>query len=111
MARPASTPDVFSALGHPRRRLILELLGQQDLTVAELTRELGIAQPSVSEQLSLLREVGLVDSTSQGRKRVYRINPAPLRTVADWLVHLDAFWDERFARLGRLLEDLDEEST
>lgn len=88
---------------------MLELLAGGDRGVTELAAELNISQPSVSEQLATLRSVGLVNSTAQGRQRIYRIDTAPLQEVSEWVTRLDIFWDERIARLGRLLTALDRE--
>lgn len=88
---------------------MLELLAGGDRGVTELAAELNISQPSVSEQLATLRRVGLVNSTAQGRQRIYRIDTAPLQEVSEWVARLDVFWDERMARLGRLLTTLDRE--
>ena len=104
---PATTFDIFTAIGNPRRRQILHLLAMKDYGVVELAEQLGISQPSVSEQLSSLKKVGLVESNAKGRQQIYRLDAAPLREVADWVVELNAFWDERFARLGELVEQLE----
>lgn len=66
-------------------------------------------RPTVSEHLAALRSVGLVTSSKRGRERVYRLDTAPLRDVTDWVSTLEAFWDERFDRLGRLLQTIYEE--
>jgi hypothetical protein len=40
----------------------------------------------------------------RGRERINRLNPAALKTAADWLNHFDRFWDERFAKLKEAVE-------
>lgn len=110
MARPPAVLDTFSAIGHPRRREILSLLAAEDKVVSELVDAVGVSQPAVSEHLAALRSVGLVKCSKRGRERLYRLDTAPLRDVADWISTLEAFWDERFARLGQLLETIDGES-
>ncbi|PJJ71687.1 DNA-binding transcriptional ArsR family regulator [Diaminobutyricimonas aerilata] len=81
----AARADLFSAIADPRRRRILELLRSADRTVGELTADLGIAQPSVSQHLRLLADLGLVASTRRGTSSVYRLTPEPLATVRDWV--------------------------
>lgn len=109
MARPPAVVDVFSAIGHPRRREILGLLAAEDRGVAALVTELGVSQPTVSEHLALLRSVGLVESRKQGRERVYRLETRPLHDVTDWVYRLETFWDGRIERLGRLLGTMETE--
>lgn len=107
---PAAVLDVFSVIGHPRRREILGLLATEDRGVSALVAELGVAQATVSEHLALLRSVGLVESRKRGRERVYRLDPQPLHDVTDWIAQLETFWDSRIDRLGRLLESIESES-
>jgi DNA-binding transcriptional ArsR family regulator len=80
--------DLFSALGDANRRRILELLATSDRAVGQLAAGLGITQPSVTQHLAVLREVGLVDSTRDGTRHVYRLLRAPLGEVTDWIQRL-----------------------
>jgi DNA-binding transcriptional ArsR family regulator len=81
-------PDVFVVLGDARRRRILELLSVSERSVGELTAELGIAQPSVTQHLTALREVGLVTSEKRGTSSIYSVVRAPLALVTDWISSL-----------------------
>ncbi|WP_120002775.1 ArsR/SmtB family transcription factor [Nesterenkonia muleiensis] len=110
MVRPPAVLDTFSAIGHPRRRAIMSLLATEDKVVSDLVAAVGVSQSAVSEHLAALRSVGLVTYRKRGRERLYRLDTAPLRDVTDWISTLEAFWDERFDRLGRLLETIDEEN-
>lgn len=104
-----TTFDIFSAIGNPRRRQILDLLSGKEYGVMELADRLGISQPSVSEQLATLKKVELVKSSVRGRRHIYQLNPAPLAEVANWVITLDTFWGERFEQLGVLVEQLNKE--
>jgi DNA-binding transcriptional ArsR family regulator len=77
--------DIFSAIGDANRRRILELLAESERTVGELTEALGIAQPSVSQHLVVLRGVGLVEATPRGRASVNRLVRGPLAEVTGWI--------------------------
>lgn len=77
--------------------------------MSELVVEVGGSQPTVSEHLVQLRSVGLVSSTKRGRERIYRLDPAPLDEIAEWISTLEAFWDERFERLARTVAAIDAE--
>ena len=108
MTRPPAVVDVFSAIGHPRRRDLVDALARKDQRVSELVDELGLAQSTVSEHLGVLRSVGLVDSMKHGREQIYSLNPVPLREVSVWVSRLKVFWAERHQRLAILLEAIDE---
>ena len=106
MARAATTTDAFNAVAEPRRREILDALAGGELAVGDLTELLGLAQPQVSKHLRVLREVGLVDVRDDGRRRLYRVNAAPLRAVHDWVVGYERLWNERFDLVDDVLDEL-----
>ncbi|GAA3903385.1 ArsR/SmtB family transcription factor [Actinoplanes auranticolor] len=89
MARAATTTDAFNAVAEPRRREILDLLADGELSVNDLVALLGLAQPQVSKHLRVLREVDLVQVRDQGRRRLYRLNPEPLKPIQQWLSQYD----------------------
>ena len=84
MSNRAIAKDVFHAIGDQNRRRIIELLAAGERSVGELAAELGIAQPSVSQHLALLREVGLTESTRRGTSTIVALTPGPLQDVAAW---------------------------
>lgn len=63
----------LQALAAPSRLLILDNLGEGPMTVGELTDAVGMEQSAVSHQLRLLRDLGFVVGTRQGRHMVYRL--------------------------------------
>jgi DNA-binding transcriptional ArsR family regulator len=106
MARAATTTDAFNAVAEPRRRQILDLLSSDELPVNDLVARLGLAQPLVSKHLRVLREVGLVDVRDEGRQRMYRLNPGPLKPIHDWVKKYEQSWSERFDRMDVVLAEL-----
>src|ERR1700754_4076551 len=109
MARAATTTDAFNAVAEPRRREILDLLAQGERPVNDLVDLLGLAQPQVSKHLRVLREVDLVHVRDEGRQRLYRLNPEPLRSIDDWLRKYQRLWAERFEAMDAVLAELKEE--
>ncbi len=79
MARATTTSDAFNAVAEPRRRQILDALASGERSVGELVEALQVAQPVVSKHLKVLRDVDLVAMRESGRRRLYRLNGAPLR--------------------------------
>ena len=106
MARAATTADAFNAVAEPRRRQVLDALAFGELSVTDLVRLMGLAQPQVSKHLRVLREVGLVDVRDNGRQRMYRINGHPLKPIHDWVKNYEAAWSERFDHLDVVLDEL-----
>jgi DNA-binding transcriptional ArsR family regulator len=106
MPRRPTTADAFNAVAEPRRRQILDVLAGGERPVNDLVRRLRLAQPHVSRHLRVLREVGLVKVRDQGRQRLYRLNGRPLKPIYDWVSHHQRTWNQRFAALDEVLEDL-----
>ena len=75
----------------------------------DLVSALALAQPQVSKHLRVLREVGLVEVRSDGRRRMYRVNGRSLKPIHDWVRTFEKTWTQRFERLDTVLEELEEE--
>jgi DNA-binding transcriptional ArsR family regulator len=106
MARAATTTDAFNAVAEPRRRQLLDALAGGERSVSELVERLGLAQPQVSKHLAVLREVGLVQVREAGRQRLYRLDPGPLRSIADWLRPYERAMSERFDLMDDVIQEL-----
>lgn len=81
----------LAALSDPTRRQIFERLAAGPSPVGVLADGLPVSRPAVSQHLKVLKEAGLVSDESQGTRRIYRIDPAGLGAIRQWL---DRFWDE-----------------
>lgn len=94
----------FDVLGDPVRRRILELLASEELTAGDVVsvigNEFGITQSAVSQHLKVLRETGFAGMRAEGTRRVYSLDPAPLRGVDEWLDPFRRFWAPRLDALG-----------
>ncbi len=86
----------LDVLGDPVRRRILELLAAGERSSGAITdvirEEFGITQPAVSQHLRVLREAGFATVRPEGARRLYAVNPEPLRDVDAWLDPFRAFW-------------------
>ena len=79
MPRAATTSDIFNAIAEPRRRDILDYLAPRERPVGDIVAALGLAQPSVSKHLRVLRDVGLVRRAAR-RPAGASIAPTPRRS-------------------------------
>jgi DNA-binding transcriptional ArsR family regulator len=108
MAAAADMSTLMRTLGDPTRRVLFERIVQgEDMTVSALVRGGSISQPAVSQHLKALREAGLVTERREGRNAHYRAVPGGLAPLVDWLDHYGVFWRERFAKLDKLLKEID----
>jgi DNA-binding transcriptional ArsR family regulator len=90
----------FDVLGDPVRRRILELLADGERSAGEIGAtvqvEFGITQPAVSQHLRVLRDSGFAIVRPEGTRRLYAVDPTPLRDVADWVERNRRRWEEGF---------------
>jgi DNA-binding transcriptional ArsR family regulator len=96
--------DVFTAIAHPVRRQLLDLLSQDDHSVNELAGPFDLSRPAISQHLRVLLEAGLVAEHRQGRERRYRLQAERLQEVQRWLQTYQHFWRHRLQALGGYLE-------
>ncbi|TDD64276.1 ArsR family transcriptional regulator [Actinomadura darangshiensis] len=101
------TADVFAALASPVRRDLTALLLDGPRPVNDLAAHFAMSRPSVSEHLRVLRDAGLVSEQRDGRQRIYRLEPAPLREMSEWLTPYERFWREKLSELRELLDEED----
>jgi len=103
MSRLKTTHDVFSAIGEPRRRLLIEQLVVKEMTVNELVSIVEWSQPTVSKHLSVLRKVNIVAERREGRFRYYRVRPEELRPIQEWLHQFEKYWGGAMDQLDSYL--------
>src|SRR5215472_4689887 len=109
VARSSTTSDVFNALGDTHRREILDALVAGEKAVGAIVSDLSMSQPQVSKHLRVLSEVGLVRCRAEGRRRLYRLEPARLRPLHDWLVKYEQAWNDRLDRMDDYLKELQQQ--
>jgi DNA-binding transcriptional ArsR family regulator len=108
MARASTTSDVFNAIADVHRREILDALITGEKPVGAIVSDLAMSQPQVSKHLRVLSEVGLVSCRAEGRLRLYRLEPARLRPMHEWLGKYEQAWIDRLDRLDDYLNNLQE---
>ena len=96
--------DVFSAIGEPTRRRLLDLLGRGEQPVNRLAQPFRMTRPAISQHLRVLRHAGLVTVRRVGRERRYRLRAKPLEEVYDWVAHYERFWRKKLKALGKYLD-------
>jgi DNA-binding transcriptional ArsR family regulator len=95
---------VFDALGDPgRRELMQEISARGSATATELAAERDVTRQAVSKQLNALADAGLLRARREGRETRYEVTPEPLGDAMAWIADVGGRWDDRLARLRRLL--------
>jgi DNA-binding transcriptional ArsR family regulator len=106
MARSSTTSDVFNAIAEEHRRDILDTLIAGEKAVGTIVNDLSMSQPQVSKHLRVLSEVGLVRCRADGRRRFYRLEPAHLRPLHDWVAKYEQAMNDRLDRMDDYLAEL-----
>ena len=93
-----------AAIGDPTRRRILDYLRGGERSAGDLAEQFPISRPAVSRHLRVLREAALVAERREGKHRIYRLEPAPLAVLDEWLASYRTFWAARLTDLKQLVE-------
>lgn len=97
--------DLWSAIGDPTRRRILDLLLiDGDGTATTLAEQLPVTRQAVAKHLGVLDRVALVRATPIGREKRYRVDEAQLARAVAELAAVSAAWDARLRRIKRIAE-------
>src|SRR6184192_4572484 len=96
----------FAALADPTRRSILARLAGGEATVSELAEPFALSLQAISKHLKVLQRAGLIEQGRQAQWRPCRLQPEPLRTVADWVGQYRRHWEESFERMDVYLREL-----
>ncbi len=109
VARASTTSDVFNAIAEAGRRAILDALMTGEKAVGAIVDDLAMSQPQVSKHLRVLSEVGLVTCRAEGRRRLYRLEPAHFRPLREWLAKYELAWNDRMDRVDDYLRELQQQ--
>lgn len=101
---PTAAQSAFRALADPTRREILRLLGDADMTIAQVSGRFDMTRAAVKKHLTVLSDGGLISVEARGRERINRLNPSGFTPVFDWLEYFDSFWNDKLADLKSAIE-------
>ena len=96
--------DAWLALADGTRRAIVERLGHGPLAVGELSRDLPVSRPAVSQHLKVLKSAGLVRDRAAGTRRVYQLDPTGLEVLR---AELDRFWTQALATYAQTIDQIE----
>ncbi|WP_007516773.1 ArsR/SmtB family transcription factor [Pseudofrankia saprophytica] len=107
----AINDDLWSAIGDPTRRRLLDLLLTTDAgTATSLSEQLPVTRQAVAKHLGVLDRVGLVQATPAGREKRYRVDEAQLARAVAQLNAVGNAWDARLRRIKQIAEAIQKNS-
>ena len=93
---PSSIHRGLQAIAEPRRREILRLVRDRELTAGDISSHFDVTRPAISQHLKVLADAGLLTVRREGTRRLYRTRPEGL---AELRTYLQTFWHDRLHRL------------
>ena len=100
----------FHALADATRRGIIDRLSQGPASVSELAKPYGSSLAAIHQHVQILQASGLITTEKHGRTRECRISGEAVLRVETWLSERRTLWENRFDRLGRLLENHEDQT-
>ncbi|HET7869468.1 MAG TPA: metalloregulator ArsR/SmtB family transcription factor [Actinomycetota bacterium] len=89
------------AIAEPRRRQILRLVRDEEMSAGEIASHFEVTRSAVSQHLRVLKDAGLVSERRNGTRRIYRIRPEGLAELREFI---DGLWEIKLATLKRVAE-------
>jgi DNA-binding transcriptional ArsR family regulator len=93
---------VLDAISSPRRREILRLVWERELSAGDIASRFDVSWPAVSQNLAVLRRAGLVTERREANRRYYRADPEALGSLR---VVLQEMWTQDLGRLQRAVAE------
>ncbi len=91
---------VLDAIASPKRREILRLVWNQELSAGAIADHFDVSWPAVSQNLKVLRVAGLIVERREGNRRFYRADPPALGSLR---VAVEEMWRTDFDSLREVL--------
>jgi DNA-binding transcriptional ArsR family regulator len=102
--------DLWSAIGDPTRRSLIDLLlSAGPGTATSLAEVLPVSRQAVAKHLAVLDRVGLVHAVPAGRERHFRVDDAQLARAVAQLSAVGSAWDARLRRIKRIAEAIEKQ--
>jgi DNA-binding transcriptional ArsR family regulator len=105
MAEQETMDLAARAIAEPRRRQILAMVRERELSAGEIAAGFDVSRPAISQHLTVLRGAGLLSERRQGTSRYYRARPEGMAGLRDFM---DEFWTDRLERL-KLAAELEQQ--
>ena len=96
----------LKAIATPRRRQILRLVTEGEMTAGQIASHFDVTRPAISQHLAVLKEAGLLSERREGTRRIYRLRPEGIEELRAFI---DSMWADRLLDLKRAAESEEEE--
>ena len=108
MNTSATLDSVFSALGDPTRRRMVERLAKGRLSVSQVSAGIAMSQPALSKHVKILEQSGLIRRSVEGRVHHLELTPKAMDAATAWIEAQRKFWNAALDRLDAYLTETSE---
>jgi DNA-binding transcriptional ArsR family regulator len=98
--------DAFKALASPQRRDIIELLGNREKSISQLSSHFKISRQGISKHIFYLRDCGVVSTQKDGRETICSVKKESLNEVMSWMNNYHSFWQSKLDSLEDYLNEI-----
>ena len=96
----------LKAIAEPRRRQILELVRERELSAGAIASQFDVTRPAISQHLGVLKEAGLVLDRPSGNRRIYQLDPAGIEALR---AYFEQFWTQSLTAFKTAVEQHEKE--
>ena len=104
-AQARSTDRALAAIADPTRRAIVDRLARGPARISDVAADFPMTLTGFCKHVRILERAGLVRRKRRGRENTLRLQPEPLRDVAEWVMQYRQFWTARLDRLEQFFVD------
>lgn len=98
--------QVYKALGDPvRLEIVTRLSSGSPYTIGRLSENLGVSRQGARKQIKVLEAANLLQLTPRGREIMVKLNTARLKSAREFILKLEAQWEQRLEALKLFAED------
>lgn len=95
--------DAFQVVADPSRRMMLQLLAANSLTINSLAANFNMSRPAVSKHVKILHEAGFISIQDIGRERYCTLHQDGFNKLQQWISFFDQFWLSKLQSLELLM--------
>ena len=103
--RARNTDRVLAAIADPTRRAIVDRLARVPARISDVAADFPMTLTGFCKHVRILERAGLVHRKRRVRENTLRLQPEPLRDVAEWVMQYREFWTARLDRLEQFFAD------
>jgi DNA-binding transcriptional ArsR family regulator len=95
---------VFPAIADPTRRKIVDMLRGGEMRAGEIAVRFEVSRPAIAKHVRILKQAGLLKERREATARIYRLEPAGLAEIDNWIAPYRLFWAARLTNLKTVIE-------